>query len=325
MSKMKLHSSKFLELIKLAPNPGETFTVFKKYSKLLLIFFVLFCMLPTNKIIAQFSNKHYIAPSPWSYFSKYNELVITTLSNTPVTVVIKSSDGTDYSSQNSFGTGNTTVAGTPLRYRFPQPHAPLGNAKNTVLNGAGLIISASQPIGVQIRNIASDFLTTVNTSTPGDHVVDFQKGNSAFTSFADQGRGTAFTNGYYRNIPNTNNNEDILYIVMATENGTSVFENGNLLVSLNEGQSYIYTSSIGAQITSNKPIIAGAGTRNDGPGGCGDGVQSQLIPNNLLGTSYVIVRSNSYSNTAQYLSSTKSFLERGVSTQSTRCFSEEQR
>lgn len=236
---------------------------------------------------AQYTTTHYIAPSPWQYFNRYNELVITTLSTTSVVVTISSSNGTVIS--NSL----TTVAGSPLRYRFTALDA-VANTSRTVLSGQGLIISANTPIGVQVRNIASDNYT-INGSTPGDLNACVQKGNSAFTSLGDQGLGTAFRVGYYADVTGSTcysgENGKALYSVMAINNNTTVSLNGTLLTTLNAGQSYLFNAPLGSLVTSSSNIVVNSGMRVDATSGCGDGVQSQVIPVSLLGTTYVAVRS----------------------------------
>ena len=116
---------------------------FSKVNKLVLniIQTFLLVLILSVQANAQYSNTHYIAPSPWQYFNKYNELVITTLSITAVPVTITGSDGTLYS--NSL----TTIAGKPLRYRFAGVDGAV-NASATVLSGQGLIISGTSAISV---------------------------------------------------------------------------------------------------------------------------------------------------------------------------------
>ncbi|MFY7964502.1 MAG: Ig-like domain-containing protein [Chitinophagaceae bacterium] len=236
---------------------------------------------------AQYANTHYIAPSPWQYFNKYNELVITTLSNSAVSVTISSSNGTVYS--NSL----TTVAGSPLRYRFAGADAVV-NASGTILNGQGLIVSGTAAISVQVRNIASDNYTIAG-SAAGDLNACVQKGNSAFTSLGDQGLGTSFRIGYYANVTGGscyNEGGAPIYAVMAINNSTTVSLNGTTLVTLNAGQSYMFTATLGSLVTANNRIVVNAGMRVDNSSGCGDGVESQVMPISYLGTTYVVVRSN---------------------------------
>jgi len=246
------------------------------------------CILIVFTSKAQYTNTHYIAPSPWSYFNQYNELVVTTLSTTPVNVTISASDGTVIT--NSV----TTVAGSPLRYRFPAPNAS-ANSSGVILNASGLIIDANTPIGVQVRNIASDRYTTQNGQTPGDFSACIQKGNSAFTSFGDQGLGTSFRIGYYANVTGSACSPETgapLYSVMAVNNGTQIFVNGTLLTTLNAGQSYLFQAPFGSLVTSSNPVIVNGGMRADNSSGCADGVYSQMMPIANLGTTYIVVRSS---------------------------------
>lgn len=165
-------------------------------------FMVVFALLLSFIGAAQYSTTHYIPPSPWQYTNNANELEITTLSTTPVAVTIATSDGTVIT--NSI----TTVSGTPLQYRFPTVGVA-ANILNTVLNGRGLIVSAVTPIGVQVRNIASDNVTCSGSCYGGQPDCS-QKGNSSFTSLGDQGLGTSFRVGYYANVTGTSwncNNE----------------------------------------------------------------------------------------------------------------------
>jgi len=231
---------------------------------------------------AQYTTTHYVAPSPWSYFTNANELVVTTLSTSPVVVTIKKSDGTLVS--NSL----TTVAGSPLRYRFSQAGLA-ANPTNTILNSAGLIVSALTPIGLQIRNIASDYVG-INASEDCK-----QKGNSAFTSMGDQGLGTSFRIGYYAQVTGNScfagETGAPIYSILAKYNSTTVTLNGNLVTTLNAGQSYLLQAPMGSLITTNKNVVVNSGMRVDNSAGCGDGVASQVLPVNLLGTSYIVVRS----------------------------------
>ena len=257
----------------------------ERIAKVFLI--VSFLFLSLNGIKAQYTNIHYIAPSPWTYFDRYNELVITTVSTTPVAVTVASSNGTVYS--NSL----TTVAGTPLRYRFSALDAT-ANLSGVVLSGQGLIISASVPIGVQVRNIASDNYT-VNGSVASDLTSCVQKGNSAFTSLGDQGQGTSFRVGYYANVVGQTCYAETgapLYCVMAINDNTNIYLNGSLLTTLSAGQAYMFQATLGSLLTSSNVVVVNSGMRGDNSSGCADGVESQVIPVSNLGTTYVVVRSN---------------------------------
>ncbi len=256
---------------------------FLHFSKILLL-----ALLLSIQAKAQYANTHYIAPSPWQYFNQYNELVVTTLSTTGVTVTISSSSGTLYS--NSL----TTIAGNPLRYRFTATDA-FPNLTGIVLNGQGLTVSGTSPISVQVRNIASDNYTIVGSAS-GDLNACIQKGNSAFTSLGDQGLGTSFRIGYYANVSGatcyTGETGAAVYSVLAISNITNVSVNGTLLTTLNAGQSYLFQATLGSLVTANNNIVVNAGMLCDNSSSCGDGVESQVMPISYLGTTYVIVRSN---------------------------------
>jgi hypothetical protein len=255
------------------------------FIKLVIFFSLVVLSIGAN---SQYTTTHYIAPSPWQYFNRYNELVITTLSSTAVNVTISSSNGIIYS--NSL----TTIAGAPLRYRFAALDAA-ANLSRTILTGQGLIVSANTPIGVQVRNIASDRYTIAG-SAPGDLNACIQKGNSAFTSLGDQGQGTAFRLGYYADVSGNScysgENGRALYAVMAIHNSTVVSLNGTLLTTLNAGQSFLFNAALGSLITSNNNVVVNSSMRADNSSGCADGVASQVIPVALLGTTYVVVRTN---------------------------------
>ena len=83
---------------------------FRKFNSFKLFYFILFLLISYNAS-AQFYDKHYIAPAPWQYFSKANEIVIATNSATAVSVTITKSDGTAI-------TTLSVIKGTPAVYRF---------------------------------------------------------------------------------------------------------------------------------------------------------------------------------------------------------------
>jgi hypothetical protein len=98
----------------------------------------------TNLLPPPSYSKHYIAPAPWQYWSKANEIVITSDIGT-VTGTIKKSDGTVLFNF-------TCTQGTPYVQRFTGlPKDVLAHQLNTVLNGAGLIIEATGSISVNLR------------------------------------------------------------------------------------------------------------------------------------------------------------------------------
>jgi hypothetical protein len=99
---------------------------------------------------AQYYKEHYIAPAPWQYWSTANEIVIGTLSPTPVDVELRKSDGT-------LLTFLTVSAGNPISYRFEGTASALtSNQINQNYTDRGLFVEAEEPVLVNMRNIASD-------------------------------------------------------------------------------------------------------------------------------------------------------------------------
>ena len=243
-------------------------------KKSLPLMFLIFVCANAN---AQYYKIHYVAPADWNYFSNANEIIISTNSATTANVTISKSDGTVITST------LTATQGNPSVYRFTgSPTAQAVWPQKTVLNGAGLIISADQPISVNVRDIASDQIAG------GD---SFIKGNASLFSFGDAGIGTSFRVGYYRNT----NAADLGYSIMAISDGTVVSVNGTVLVTLNAGQSYIIPSltyAIGSLVAATKPSVMTVYKHNDNPGGCGDGSFDQIPPVSVLGTDYVVYRSS---------------------------------
>jgi gliding motility-associated-like protein len=235
------------------------------------------------KANAQYSKTHYIAPAPWYYFDKTNELIVSTESIIPLSVEVKISNG-------SLLTTLSVVQGFPVRYRFSNP--PCGAActpahyTNTLYNAEGLIVSSTDKIAVSIRNVESDQINGGNPS--------FIKGNSSLSSYGDQGLGVEFRLGYYRsNYSGLNGIGSLaapLYSVMAISNNTQISLNGNALISLNAGQAYCFQTAIGSLLTSNKSVVVNSGNWGDAPGGCTDGVFTQVLPVANAGYNYIIVR-----------------------------------
>ena len=251
--------------------------------KLKLLFITFFIFTIGFKANAQYAKKHYIAPAPWYYFDQANELIVSTENTTPINVEVKSSDGV-------LLTTLSVVQGLPIRYRFTNP--PCGAActpahrSNTLYNAEGLIVSSTEKIAVSIRNEESDQINGGNAN--------FIKGNSSLSSYGDQGIGVEFRLGYYRsNYAGLNGIGSLaapLYSVMAISNDTHVNLNGNALITLNAGQSYCFQTNIGAQLTSDKSVVVNSGNWGDAPGGCTDGVFTQVLPTRIAGTNYIIVR-----------------------------------
>ncbi|WP_167369513.1 Ig-like domain-containing protein [Flavobacterium defluvii] len=241
----------------------------------------MFFLLMSYSASAQFYTKHYIAPAPWQYFSKANEIVIATNSTTTVNITLSKSNGT-------LVTNLTAVKGTPAVYRFAGlPKDAPAFALNTVLNGAGLIINASAPVSINLRNVASDALG-------GDGSDQDIKGNAALTSFGDAGIGIRFRVGYYRDGSLGNfggfGDQRPIYSIMATVDNTTIKINNAIVTTLNSGQSYLFKAAIGTLVESSNPVVMNTSAAIDTPGGCGDGAFNQVPPESVLGTEYFIER-----------------------------------
>jgi large repetitive protein len=254
---------------------------FKKISLFKLISFLVFFLFVNFDASAQFFTKHYIAPAPWQYFSKANEIVIATNSTSTVNIVLSKSDGTLVANL-------TAVKGSPAVYRFTGlPSAAPALALNTVLNAAGLIVTGSDPISINLRNVASDALG-------GDGSDQDIKGNAALTSFGDAGIGVKYRIGYYRDgsLGNFNNYGDQrpIYTIMAINNGTSIKLNGTVIATLNAGQSYLFKAAIGSLVESSNSTVMNTSAAIDTPNGCGDGAFNQIPPESVLGSEYFIER-----------------------------------
>ncbi|QLC66199.1 gliding motility-associated C-terminal domain-containing protein [Flavobacterium sp. LPB0248] len=247
-----------------------------------LIFLIVFLLLTVHSASAQFYTKHYIAPAPWQYFSKANEIVISTNSLTNVDITVAKSDGTTVTTLKA-------KKGSPAVYRFSLLARDLPmNALNTVLNGAGLIVTSTGPTAVNLRNIASD---DYDKDENRDANI---KGNAALTSFGDAGLGIRFRVGYYRDGTlgsfSTFGDQRPIYSIMATANNTTIKISNEVKATLNQGQSYLFKAPIGTLVESSNPIVMNTSAAIDMPGGCGDGAYNQIPPESVLGTEYFLER-----------------------------------
>ncbi|MCD0463768.1 HYR domain-containing protein, partial [Flavobacterium sp. ENC] len=263
---------------------------FKKINLFKLVSFLIFFLLINFTASAQFYTKHYIAPAPWQYFSKANEIVIATNSVAEVNITVSKSDGT-------FITSLKAKKGTPAVYRFPllAKNLPM-NALDTVLTGAGLIVTSDGPVAINLRNIASDDYSN------GDNVDANIKGNAALTSFGDAGIGVRFRIGYYRDGSlgtfSTFGDQRPIYSIMATVDNTSITIDNVVKATLNAGQSYMFKAPMGALVESSNPAVMNTSAAIDVPGGCGDGAFNQIPPESVLGTEYFLERGTG-NNTAE--------------------------
>ncbi|MFB9076267.1 T9SS type B sorting domain-containing protein [Flavobacterium procerum] len=241
------------------------------------MFILVFCCQAT----AQYAAKHYIAPSPWQYWSDANEIVISTIASGTVTVELKKSNGTAI-------TTLTLTAANPVSYRFVgDPTTLARNGINSIASNRGLIVEATEPVSVNMRNIASDTPGTNNTNI---------KGNASLVSFGNEGLGLAFRLGYYRSSYTGIVNGAPIYSVMATENGTAISLNGTMTALLNAGQSRLFIAPMGSLLTSDKAVVVNVGTYGDIPQSCNgngeDATVDQIAPINMLGKRYMLVRGN---------------------------------
>jgi len=264
-------------------------------KKLLFLVLFLFFVFKGN---AQYATSHYIAPSPWQYWSNANEIVLTTESTTTVTVTLKKSDGTLLATR-------TLTSAAPNVYRFAgSPWLLNSNPVNTIQDDRGLIVECTGgKVSVNLRNVASDQASSGGGDTNGSTI----KGNASLVSFGNEGRGTAFRLGYYRSnfagITGFNGAANLpVYSVMAIDDNTQVKLNGANLVLLNKGQSYLFQpTGTGDLLEANKPVVANTGAYTDTPGGCGDGAVDQMAPVSILGTKYIVVRGSGTAGTGANL------------------------
>lgn len=231
-------------------------------------------------------SKHYIAPAPWQYWSKANEIVIASDLGT-VTGTIYKSDGTVI-------TTFTCTQGTPFVYRFTGlPKDVPAHQLNKVLSGAGLIVEATGSISVNLRNVASDDLGR-NDGSDSDI-----KGNASLFSFGDAAIGTSFRVGYYRDGNLAGSTNPPIYSIMATENNTIIKIGGVATATLNAGQSYLFNAQMGALVESSGSAVMNTAADLDAPGGCGDGAYNPIPPIASLGQEYVVVRGEGNSTAEQ--------------------------
>lgn len=237
--------------------------------------------LATN-VFAQYYSTHYIAPAPWQYWNQANEIVIGTLEPTAtVSVELRKSDGTLLTTLN-------VTANNPVSYRFNGALATTPkNPLNTIEDSKGLLVVASHPVLVNLRNIASD---TFGSSTANI------KGNASLVSFGTEGMGLEFRVGYYRVSTAGLDTGGPIYSVMATEDATTV-DLPTLSITLDKGQSYLFKAPMGSLVTADKLVVMNTGSSGDTPQLCGfsgqdgeDGTFDQIAPVHSLGKNYMVVR-----------------------------------
>lgn len=256
-------------------------------KKLLFLFFIFFSF----KSNAQYYSKHYIAPAPWQYWTNSNEIVVGTLSTIPVQITIRKSDGTLITDE------LTATVNNPISYRFVGSSFLTRNQPGSTYTDRGIIVEATEPVLVNLRNIDSD---------TGFNSVTSIKGNASLVSFGEEGKGLQFRVGYYRTSTQGLTSNAPVYSVMATEDNTEVNIPSvpNLTLILNEGESRFFTAPIGALLTSDKPVVMNTGNWGDTPmnnpvfpTNGQDGTFDQIAPVDVLGNKYLIVRGWGYAAT----------------------------
>ncbi len=225
-----------------------------------------------NLLLSQYDTLHVIPPVAISYLNKKTELVISTTSTSIVTVNVFKSNG-------QFLFDTLVVKDFPVRHIVENsvPGVEL-LTNNSVLLSEGLIIRSDKDIAVNIRDIANDlYLGSMN-------------GNYSLTSKGQKGLGSNFRMIGYRST-------NLVYGIMAIENGTvvNIANTANQQINLNAGESILINSiglgnSIGTAINSNKKICVTSSANFEAPGGCGDPIADQLIPDDLAGLDYLIVK-----------------------------------
>jgi gliding motility-associated-like protein len=233
---------------------------------------VIFLQLVVNTLFSQYDTLHIIPPVAISYLNNKTELVISTTSTSVVTVNVFKSNG-------QFLFDTLVVKDYPVRHIVENtvPGVEL-LTNNSVLLSEGLIVRSDKDIAVNVRDIANDlYLGSMN-------------GNYSLTSKGQKGLGTNFRMIGYRAT-------NLVYGVLAVENGTivNIANNANQQINLNAGESILINSiglgnNIGTAITSNKKICVTSSANFEAPGGCGDPIADQLIPDELGGLDYLIVK-----------------------------------
>lgn len=256
------------------------------------VFLLCISIFISNECFAQYAKEHFIAPAPWQYWSKANELIVSTTSEDPVTVVVKKSDGTELAKIEN------VKKYKPVTYYFEgEPSEILANEINTIYKDRGLFIQSSAPILITLRNIASD----VNSLDEKNI-----KGNASLVSFGEPGKGTEFRLGYYRKSSEGLHGNGAVYSVMATEPETKIQVKAttDINIVLNKGESYLFQAPVGSLLNSNKPVVVNAGQWADSPELCPDtkakdATIDQVPPVNVLGTNYLVMRGAGKVATAQ--------------------------
>lgn len=270
---------------------------------------ILFILLLISSVnYAQLSNKHWLPPlhSRSSTVVQEHYIYLSTPETTPIQVTVTDGSG-------------TPIAGSPFTISQGNPHSEL--------------IGVTQPSVMMLNqsdlNIAKIDKGLILEST-GEFYASFrllaQNHAEILVCKGRNGAGTAFRLG---SLPMTEPGSIRNFVAsfMATEDNTTVVLNeydteivfasgsGNILddtqtFNLNAGESVTvsgYTDFganlsgfIGALLTSNKPIVVNTGNATGGMLGAGDGQDlnlDQIVPVDIVGDEYIVVKGNGSSNT----------------------------
>lgn len=248
--------------------------------RFLLFIFIHFIVL--SNTFAQYDTVHYIPPVAYSYWNNKTEIVVSTSSSQSANVHVFKSDGTHL-----FDT--IVVKGNPIRHVLENsnPSQEL-LLNNSLLISEGLVVKSNLPVSVNVRDIANN---SFGTQIKGNYSMN-SKGYSAL--------GSSFHLIGYRST-------NLIYGILAIEDNTTVLVSnvGNQSIQLNKGESYLINSNglgnnIGVLIKSNKNISITSSASFESPGGCGDAISEQLIPNELAGTEYLVVKGRGTSTLEQF-------------------------
>ena len=270
---------------------------------------ILFILLLISSVnYAQLSNKHWLPPlhSRSSTVVQEHYMYLSTPETTPIQVTVTDGSG-------------TPIAGSPFTISQGNPHSEL--------------IGVTQPSLMMLNqsdlNIAKIDKGLILEST-GEFYASFrllaQNHAEILVCKGRNGAGTAFRLG---SLPMTEPGSIRNFVAsfMATEDNTTVVLNeydteivfasgsGNILddtqtFNLNAGESVTvsgYTDFganlsgfIGALLTSNKPIVVNTGNATGGMLGAGDGQDlnlDQIVPVDIVGDEYIVVKGNGSANT----------------------------
>ena len=193
----------------------------------------------------------------------------------------------------------------------PTREIKIAASKSTVVtlkfNNIGTTYTATIPAGsIYSRPITSnqEINAITATTTTGNRSLEVTADNevSVYIMNSSSNNGdativlpvTALGTDYYHlsRVPSTNGNNSDAYVIVATENGTVVERNGANAITLNAGESRLYTFPVGVDgsgthVTANKPIAYFVANQYVLLGN-NSMVYEQLTPVNRWGTFYLV-------------------------------------